>query len=93
MEDKEYEKEQGRQLSVSSKTLFIILGVISLGLLMLGKILANFGVTSAVLFGILTVLIYGTSFAGMVCSYMTDKKVSFEFWVNLVAFALAVFTF
>ena len=89
--EEEVKTEETKQINVSTKTLFIIFGVVALGLLMVVKICANFGLASAVFYGIMSILIYGLSFAGIICSYLIDKKTSFEFWVNLVAFALAIF--
>ena len=91
MEEERNEQEEKR-LVVTSKTLFTLFGVVSLGLLMFVKICLNFGLFSPTFRGIMSIFVYGLSFVGMVLTYLENKRVTFEFYVNLIAFALAIMT-
>ena len=87
MENKE---TQSQQISVSKEVLFALMGIVALGLLVICKILANFGVGSAIFYGIMSLFIYILPFVGVILSYCNNKKVSFELIVNLAAFVIAM---
>lgn len=87
------EENQTKQISVSKGFLYALMGIISLGLLVLCKILFNFGVASAIFYGIMSIFIYILPLVGIVLSYFNNKKASLELIVNLVAFGIAVLTF
>ena len=88
------EKEtKSKEITLTKELLYALFGFISLGLLVLCKILANFGVGSAVFFGIMSIFIYILPFVGAILSYFGKKKVSLELIVNLAAFLIAVLVF
>lgn len=88
------EKEtKSNEIKFTKEFLYVLLGFISLGLLVFCKILANFGVGSAVFFGIMSIFIYILPFVGAILSYLGNKKVSLELVVNLAAFLIAVLVF
>ena len=89
----ENENKTQKDISVSKELLFALMGIISLGLLVLCKILVNFGVGSAIFYGIMSMFIYILPFVGVILSYCANKKVSFELVVNLAAFVIAMLVF
>ena len=83
-------ENQEKQVSVSSQLLFALMGIVSLGLLVLSKILMNFGVVEPALYGVFSIFIYILPFVGIILSYLGNKKVSVELIVNLAAFVIAM---
>ena len=83
-------ENQEKQISVSRQFLIALMGIVSLGLLVLCKILANFGVVEPILNGVFSIFIYILPFVGIILSYLGNKKVSVELIVNLAAFVIAM---
>ena len=91
MEEKEQEtkKTESKQIQLSKNTLYILMGLVSLGLILVIKILGFFGVYSGVLNGIMFVLICGLTVTAMLLSYLESKSLMTEFWLNLAVLAMA----
>ena len=87
------ENNEQKEVKISSSLLYLLFAVVALGLIVLCKVLFNFGVGSSTLYGIMSIFIYGLPFAGMLLSYFSTKKLSFEFWANLAVLAFAIWQF
>lgn len=89
MEDQETKKQSEKQIQLSSSTLYILCAVVALALVIIVKILGIFGVYSGVLSGIVFILACGLTCVGMAMSYLGDKRLNTEFWLNLAVLAMA----
>lgn len=72
------------------QTLYAFMGVCALVLYAIAKICINFGAMSATLMGIMSIFIYGLSFAGLVLAYLKDKQATFAVGINLAVFLIAL---
>ncbi|MBO4569892.1 MAG: hypothetical protein J5689_01585 [Clostridia bacterium] len=87
------ENQEQKEVRISSSLLNLLFAIVALGLIVLCKILFGFGVASAVFYGIMSILIYCLPFVGMLLSYFSNKKLTFEFWANLAVLAFAIWQF
>ncbi len=84
------EELKEKVITVNSQTAIVFIAVVAMFLFVLCKILGNFGVSNPIFYGIISIVIYGLSLTGIIWSYLRVKKVSFEFWLNVIVFALAI---
>ena len=68
----------------------MIYALITIGLIVLTKILINFGAMTAVLYGIIAITVYALPIVGGVLSYVSAKKLNFEFYANFAALVIAL---
>ena len=89
MEEQEEKKSTEKQIQLSSTTLYVLCALVALGLVVIVKILALFGVYSGVLSAIMFILACGLTVVGMLLSYLGNKKLNVEFWLNLAVLSIA----
>lgn len=92
MEEKEVQQtsERKKEIKFTTSFLYILFALISLAFFVIAKILMHFAVMEPVLYGVFAIIIYCLPFVGMILSYIGAKKLSFEFWANLGALAIAL---
>ena len=81
---------ENKEIKVSNKFIYMLLAGIALGLLVLCKICACFGVISGVFYGIMSIFIYAASLTVTILSYLSEKKPNPEFWVNFAVLLIAI---
>ena len=86
-------QNQGKVIQLNSQTIIVFIAVVAMFLFVLCRILGTFGVVSPIFYGIMSIVIYGLSLTGIVWSYLKAKKVTFEFLLNVIVFALAILFF
>lgn len=84
------EEKQGKEIKLTAQVIIVCMAIFSMFLFVLCKILFNFGIIDNVFRGIMSIVIYGLSLTGIVWSYAKTRKPSFEFWLNVVVFGLAI---
>lgn len=82
-----------KEIKISHSFLNALFAMASLFLLVIVKICANFGVMSGVFYGIMSIFIYGLAAAGLVLSYIRERKLTPEFWFNAVVLVVALMCF
>ncbi len=90
MEEKEEKKSSSKQIQLSSETLYILFAFIALALVVVVKILGFFGVYSGVLNAILFIIACGLTATAMILSYLSEKTLKVEFWLNLAVLVIAL---
>ena len=84
---------QDKQITVSSALLCSLCAVVALGILIICKICANFGVGNKTFYGIMSIFIYVLPLCGVVLTYATKKSATTELWMNVAVLAIALMTF
>ena len=84
------EPKETKEIHLSMKFINLCLAGIALVLVILYRVLLNFGVYNGVLHGIMAIVVYGLPLFGLVWAYMRDKKPTFEFWANTIVLSLAL---
>ena len=99
MEEKEVKEEvkeepkAEKELKISQSSLSICMAVLAMFLFVLCSVLALFGVGSSTFYGIMGIVMYALPLAGLIWSYLRNKKPTFDFWLNVIVFALVVYKF
>ena len=75
------------------RAVYICMALVTMFLLVLCRVLMNFGVGNMTIHGIISIFIYGIPLAGAILAYLSDKKFSPEFWLNVIVFGLAIWLF
>ena len=81
---------QESKIQLTKSTLYMLFALVSLALFIIVKVCRNFGVFDTTLAGIMSIIIYGLTFAGMVLTLFGNKKPTIEFWLNLGVLGLAL---
>lgn len=89
----EEEPKAKEELKISQSALAVCMALFALFLFVLCRILIIFGVGSGTFYGIMSIVMYALPLAGLVWSYVRNRKPSFEFWLNVIVFALVVWKF
>ena len=88
MEEKENQNKT-TEIKISSNIIDVLLSCLAVCILIIYRIILNFGVFSTVLNGIMSIVIYSLAGAGFVLNSMkAGAKPNKEFWVSLVAFVV-----
>lgn len=90
---KEEKSEPKNEIHFSQQALIVCMALIAMFLFVLCKILFNFGVGSNTFYGIMSIVVYGLPLAGLIWSYLSAKKFTLEFWLNVIVFGLAIWLF
>ena len=93
VEVKEEPKAENKEIKISQSTLALIMALFAMFLFVLCRVLIVFGVGSATFYGIMSIIMYALPLAGLIWSYVRNKKPTFEFWLNVIVFALVVWKF
>ena len=84
------EHKAENQVVLKTSTINALMGVVALFVLVFCRILDRFNVGSSTFFGIMAIIVYCLPLAGLCWAYLRTRKPSFEFWLNVVVFGLAV---
>ena len=87
------ESKAEKEIKISQSTLAVCMALFALFLIVLCSILAAFGVGSFTFYGIMSIIMYALPLAGLLWSFIRNRKPSFEFWLNVAVFALAILKF
>ena len=87
------EPKASSEIKISQSAIAVCMAIVSMFLFVLCRILIIFGVGSGTFYGIMSIVLYCLPLAGLVWSYLQNKKPSFEFWLNVIVFALVVWKF
>ena len=68
----------------------MIYALITIGLIVLVKVLYNFGVMTQIFYGIVSIAIYALPIVGAILSYISAKKPNCEFYANVATLAIAL---
>lgn len=82
--------ESRKEIKLTAQVIIVCMAIVAMFLFVLWKILTNFGVINGIFSGIISIVIYGLSLTGLIWAYIRTKKPSFEFWLNVVVFGLAI---
>ena len=91
--EKESKNKGEKQIVLTAQVLNVCFAIVAMFLFVLCKILSHFGVGNNTFYGIMSIVIYGLSLSGLVWAYLRDKKPTFEFWLNVIVFGLAIWLF
>ena len=91
-EVKEESKQEGG-IKLTSSLVAVCMAVFAMFLFVLCSVLALFSVGNSVFYGIMGIVMYALPLAGIIWSYLRHKAPSFEFWLNVIVFALVVYKF
>lgn len=92
-EVKEKPKVENKEIKISQSTLAVCMALFAMFLFVLCRVLIIFGVGSGTFYGIMSIIMYALPLTGLIWSYLRNKKPSFEFWLNVIMFALVVWKF
>ena len=87
------EPKAEKELKISQSALAVCIALFSLFLIVLCSILRAFGVGSFTFYGIMSIVMYSLPLAGAIWSFIRHRKPSYEFWLNLAVFAVAILKF
>ena len=87
------EPKAKKEIKVSESAIAVCMALFAMFLYVLCCILANFGVGGPVFYGIMSIFLYCLPLGGLIWSFLRNKKPSFEFWLNVIVFALVVYKF
>ena len=93
VEEKREEPRKQNEIHFTTQSLIVCMALIAMFLFVLCKILFNFGVGSNTFYGIMSIIVYGLPLAGLIWSYLSAKKFTLEFWLNVIVFGLAIWLF
>ena len=93
MEEKKEEPKTGNELKISQSTLAVCMALFAMFLFVLCRVLMIFGVGSGTFYGIMSIIMYALPLAGLIWSYVRNKKPTVDFWLNVIVFALVVWKF
>ena len=79
-----------KEIKLTAQIVIVCFAVFSMFLLVLWKVLTNFGVYSEIMTGIFSIVNFGLTLAGIVWAYLRNKKGSFELWLNVAVFGLTI---
>ncbi|MBR5388388.1 MAG: hypothetical protein IK147_02855 [Clostridia bacterium] len=90
MEDKELQQEENKSVSISARFFNVLFALIAAGLMIVLKILVDFGVNLGAAFGIFAIIIYACAAIGVVLNFLSSKKLTGEFWINFGVLLTAI---
>ena len=89
-ESKKAKNEEPKQEKTLAFPVNLIFALIAVGLIVMVKLLINFGVMTQIFYGIMTIAIFALPIVGGALSYATAKKPNFEFYANVAALFIAL---
>lgn len=87
------EEAKVNEIKFSASSLFMMLGLIAVVILVISKILINFGVFNSALYGIVGIIVYSLPLAGALLAFLQNKKPNCVVWLNLAVLALALIAY
>lgn len=84
------EENQGKEIKLTAQVIIVCMAILAMALFVVCKVCQHFGVQNDVFYGVMSIMIYGLSLAGIIWAYARTKKTSFELWLNVAVFGLAI---
>ena len=83
-------KKEKKEIKFSTSTLYLIFALASIAISLIARICFNFGAGLGVFGAIMSIVAYALPVTGAILSYLSTKKLTFEFGVNVVALFVAL---
>ncbi len=81
------------KVTLSEQLFLLLFPFVAIAILVIYKMVTNFGVFNATVRGIAGIFILGISFAGMIVALFRNKKPTYEFWLSAGVLGLTLMVF